>query len=155
MQSLALYQVPGICLEFTWYPPQKKPSISLSQEKDLSRGNLPDYINDCENHAWLSTLWHYSAMLEAYPVNFNARQPATSSSIYSGENYKAQSIQMCPTKLNTSSSDKQPLLPVILHRGNLPLQIALEGQQWGARLHWRKIRNICPLLAAIFGVSHV
>lgn len=117
-------------------------SVPLSLEKDLSSGKLPYYIN--ENHAWLSTLWHYSAMLEAYPVNFNAHQPATSSSIYSGENYKAQSIQMCPTKLNISLSDKQPLLAVILHGGNQALQIALEGQQRGAMLHWRKIGNSCP-----------
>lgn len=52
---------------------------------------------------------------------------------------------MCPTKLNTSSSDKQPLLPVIRHRGNLVLQIAWEGQRRGARLHGRNIKNSRPL----------
>lgn len=104
----------------------------LCQEEDLSRGALPYYTNDCENHALLSALWHFSPRLEAHPVHFNARRPATSSSIYSGENYKAQSIQMCPTKLNTSLSDKQPLFPVIQHRGNLVLQIALERPQRGA-----------------------
>lgn len=75
--------------------------------------------------------WHHSAILEAYPVNFNARQPAASGSIYSGENYKAQSIQMRPAKLNTSLSDKQP---VVLPWGNL---------QRGARLRRAKM---CPLL---------
>lgn len=122
--------------------PKKDATVSLSQEKDLFCGNLPFYTNECENHALLSTLWHYSAMLEAYPVNFNAHQPETRSSIYSGENYKAQSIQMCPTKLNTSLPDKQPLLPVILHRGNLVLQIALEGQHRGAGFHVGKIGTI-------------
>lgn len=139
--------MPGARYIFRIYlvPKKTHTTASLCQERDLSCGNLPYYINDCENHAWLSTLGHYSAMLEAYPVNFNARQPATSGSIYSGENYKAQSIQMCPTKLNTSSSDKQPLLPVMLQRGNLALQIALEGQQRGGRLHGRKIGHICAL----------
>ena len=66
--------------------------------------------------------WPCSATLEAHPVNLSARQATTSSSICSGENYRVQSIQMCPTKLNSSSSDQQPLLPVRLHGGNLTIK---------------------------------
>lgn len=128
------YQVPKKYSQLTSLQPGKRPLLWKSSP----------WHERCENHAWLPASWHYSAMLEAYPVNFNACQPATSSSIFSGENYKAQSIQMCPTKLNTSLSDKQPLLSVTLHTGNLALQIALEGQQRGVRLHRRQIRNKPP-----------
>lgn len=38
---------------------------------------------------------------------------------------------MCPTKLNTSPSDKQPLLPVIQHRGNLAPQMTSQGHGGG------------------------
>lgn len=68
-------------------------------------------------------------MLEAYPGHFHAQHPTTSSSIYSGENYKAQSIQMYPTRLNTSWPDKQLLLCVTATTGKLLLKDDFGGGQ--------------------------
>lgn len=68
-------------------------------------------------------------MLEAYPLHFHAQRPTTSSSIYSGENYKVQSIQMYPTRLNTSWPDKQLLLCVTAATGKLRLKDGLWGGQ--------------------------
>lgn len=114
--------------------------LGLDVEPDVWPKNAQNLLiclvtSMAEDPAQPSALWHHA-------VN------AASSSIYSGENYKVQSIQMCPAKLNTSSCDKQPLFPVILHGGNLPLQIALQGQK-GARLHERNMKNACAFFENI------